>query len=150
MNPESNDFETLRKLMSLKRHEQPPPGYLDHLSDSIIARIEIGDGRLSLWDRISMRPGLAYAVGLTVCGALGAGSFWMARHEAADTSGTVAVTFKNTPAPLVASQLKPAGPTLHVANWLGNTNPTAETQPQISLFNPPHYAVPVSYTTAGN
>jgi hypothetical protein len=151
MNLDQDKFEALRKLMALKRHEQPPPDYLNRLSDTIITRIERGEGRRNLWDRVSahfvLRPSLAYAFGLTVCGALGLSAVYMVRQEmtqAADSS-----PIANFRGPVFAdsftSQTKPAIPILHVANWLRNTNPTAETQPELSLFSSSHTVIPVSY-----
>jgi hypothetical protein len=153
MNPDLEKFETLRKLMALKRHEQPPPEYLNELHDRIITRIEHGEGQLNLWDKLSahfsLRPSLACAFGLTVCGALGMSALYMVKQEmtqAADSSSGLTVKGP-VPANAFASQTEPAAPPLHVANWLGNTNPTAESQPQLSLFNPSHVVVPVSYQT---
>ncbi len=152
MNSDPEEFETLRKLMALKRHEQPPPEYLDQLSGRIRTRIERGEGQLNLWDRLSanfsLRPSLAYAFGLTVCGALGLSAVSMVQQEMAQAADTSPGATLRGPAPAgaFASRFKPATPPLHVANWLRNTNPTAETQPQISLFGPTsHAALPVLY-----
>jgi hypothetical protein len=151
MNSDPEKFETLRKLMALKRHEQPPPEYLHQLHGRIITRIEHGEGQLNLWDkfsaRSSLRPSLAYAFGLTVCGALGLSALYMVRQEmtqAADSSPEAAL---RGPVPMsaFASQIKPAAAPLRVANWLGNTNPTAESQLELSFFNTSHAAIPVSY-----
>lgn len=153
MNSDEQNFEALRKLMALKRHEQPPPDYLDQLSLNIITRIEHGEGRMNLWDRVSanfaLRPSLAYAFGLTVCGALGLTASYMVRQEMAQSSELASdVVLKRPAANLFANQYRPATPPLHVANWLGNTNPTAESAPQLSLFNANHATtIPVSYET---
>ncbi len=152
MNSDHEKFETLRKLMALKRHEQPPPEYLHQLSDRIINRIERGEGQLNLWDKLtanfSLRPSLAYAFGLTVCGALGLSIGYMVRQEmtqSGDPTPEVALR-GSVPAGVFASQLnKPATAPLRVANWLRNTNPTTDSQLELSLFNPSHAAIPTSY-----
>jgi hypothetical protein len=151
MNLDPEKFETLRKLMALKRHEQPPPEYLHQLPDRIITRIERGEGQLNLWDKFSanfsLRPSLAYAFGLTVCGAIGLSTGYMVRQEmtqAADSSPEAALRGP-APAGLIASQFKPAAPPLRVVNWLGNTNPTTDSQLQLPLFTASHNAIPVSY-----
>ena len=141
MNSNPDEFETLRKLMALKRHEQPPPDYLNQLSSTIRTRIERGEGQLSLWDRLSanfsLRPSLAYAFGLTVCGALGLSAVSMVKQEMAQATDSSPGAMLKTPAyaGAFAGQFKPAAPPIHVANWLRNTNPAAEPQRPPSLFD---------------
>jgi hypothetical protein len=151
MNSDHEKFETLRKLMALKRHEQPPPEYLHQLSDRIINRIERGEGQRNFWDRVSarlsLRPSVAYAFGLTVCGALGLSAAYMVRQEMtqpADSSPEAALRGP-TPVGVLASQFKTATPPLHVANWMRNTNPSTDSQLELPLFTLSHTAIPVSY-----
>lgn len=76
MNPEQQDFEQLRRLMKLKRYEQPPPRYFNDFSSKVIARIEAGEGRrpffLMTWlERIvsvlGARPAYSGVFGAAVC-----------------------------------------------------------------------------------
>jgi hypothetical protein len=74
MNPDPEQFEQLRKLLSLKRHEQPPPGYFPRFSGQVIARIKAGeqgqDGPAwlrKLWSYFETKPMLTGAMGAAVC-----------------------------------------------------------------------------------
>src|SRR5436309_7076035 len=81
MSPESENFEQLRRLLILKRHEQPPPGYFHHFSREVIVRIKAGDTGETVtaawwswqgswlqraWTAIESRPALAGAFGVVV------------------------------------------------------------------------------------
>ena len=84
----------VEKIIALKRHEQPPPGYFRLLPERIIHRIEQGEGRSIFWETwglaFRVRPVLAYALGLTVCAALTAGIWFVPRMD----RSTVAATFR--------------------------------------------------------
>jgi hypothetical protein len=44
MNESENNFKELKRLLKLKRHELPPPGFFNNFSDEVIARIREGEG----------------------------------------------------------------------------------------------------------
>jgi len=48
MNENENDFKELKHLLKLKRHEIPPPGFFNHFSDEVVARIRAGENRSSV------------------------------------------------------------------------------------------------------
>ena len=74
MNTDPKDFESLSKLLALKKHEQPPPGYFNDLPSQIWRKIEAEPKPQSFWQKIfpaiSIKPSVAYAFGLVVCGTL--------------------------------------------------------------------------------
>lgn len=151
-NTDPQNFEDLRRLMALKRHEQAPPGYFRRLPATIITRIERGEGQLMFWERLSanftLRPAFVYAFVLAACGAL-ATSIYSVRTQSAEAGAQSAVAegwHTGNSGEAFASGYNPAEP-LHVANWLGNTNPSAPELELPSLFAPVKRAVPVSYQT---
>jgi|SwirhisoilCB2_FD_contig_31_6575798_length_574_multi_4_in_0_out_0_1 hypothetical protein len=78
MNAEQDNFEQLRRLLALKRHETPPPGYFDRFSAQVTARIRAGEGAVEtgwltplgwfqrLWELFERKPVLAGAFGAAV------------------------------------------------------------------------------------
>src|SRR2546423_12185473 len=85
MYPDPENFDQLRRLLTLKRHEEPPPGYFHHFSGHVIARIRAGERAApdtvlgSLWDApwlqrlwavLEARPVLAGSVGAAWCSLL--------------------------------------------------------------------------------
>lgn len=146
----SENFEALRKLMAVKRHEIPPPGYFNRLPGSIISRIERGEGKLSFLERLSVeltiRPAFAYAFAIAACGALTT-TLYSVKTQTASPAGQPEVASgwrTGSTGQAFASEYNPAEP-LHVANWLGNTNPGSATLELPSLFSHGTQAVPVSY-----
>jgi hypothetical protein len=95
MNPEQDNFESLRRLLALKRHEVPPPGYFQDFSGQIIARIRAGEqvDRSGFWESLSWeapwlqrlwsafetKPIFAGALGMVVCGFLVTGVVYSQR-----------------------------------------------------------------------
>lgn len=71
MNSEEQ-FEQLKKLLALKRHEQPPPGYFDRLPRQIISAIEVEQSRpepwmLRIWSTLQRKPAFAGVFGVAMC-----------------------------------------------------------------------------------
>lgn len=95
MDPEQENFESLRRVLVLKRYEQPPPGYFDRFSRRVMARIEAGEEMAEeramvlpwaarwlqqLWMAFQAKPMLAGAFGLLVCGLLVGGIAYSDSH----------------------------------------------------------------------
>lgn len=86
MNPDSENFDAVRRLLALKRHEQPPPGYFNNFSSQVISRIKAGEGaepasaigrlfgKAGWWQHLvavlEAKPAFAGAFGAAVCALL--------------------------------------------------------------------------------
>src|SRR5688500_12091740 len=74
MNSSPEDFKDLRRLLALKRHEQPPPGFFSYLPDKIQIRIDREDlsEHSTWWDcivlKLDAQPILAGAYAFTISG----------------------------------------------------------------------------------
>jgi hypothetical protein len=148
MNPEQETFEELRRLLVLKRYEQPPPGYFNDFSHQVIARIRAGErigehtffARLGgnapwlrrLWSALETKPALAGAFGAGVCGVLLAGVLYSQTVAPAPVTAFSDSIGQNPP--MVAAT--PATPVLGpVAGYdLSNTGEVVAAQMRASLF----------------
>jgi hypothetical protein len=97
MSQDTENFEQLRRLLKLKRYEQPPPRYFNDVSSQVIARVkrgERGDGHASvgrmlweapwlqrIWAAFEAKPLLAGAFGLAVCATLITGVIYSERTD---------------------------------------------------------------------
>lgn len=111
--PEHEEFPELKKLLALKRHEAPPPGYFQNFSSKVIARIEAQSAPAARpwWARwlaeFDLRPAVASAYALVVGGFLVVGL-----GVALDRPSEVAVELQMPPVaqPLLAAQAPAPSP----------------------------------------
>ncbi|MGZ8899509.1 MAG: hypothetical protein ACXW3Z_05380 [Limisphaerales bacterium] len=75
MNSSPEDFKDLRRLLAMKKHEQPPPGYFSYLPDKIQMRIEREEdlSEYSTWwewfvRKLDAQPVLAGAYAFAISG----------------------------------------------------------------------------------
>ena len=103
MNSSPEEFEDLRHLLALKRHEQPPPGYFHYLPDKIAIRIEDDLSRHStLWEwlvrKFDAQPVLAGAYAFAISGLMLLG-FKLSQdlqHETGSDAGLLGSTLDPT------------------------------------------------------
>ena len=100
MSAEQENFKDLRRLLTLKRYEQPPPGFFNDFSGRVIARIHAGEAAAArswtdralarapwlrgFWDGFGAKPIAAGAFGVGVCSLLIVG---LVSSERVDTQG---------------------------------------------------------------
>src|SRR2546421_2770825 len=103
MQPEQENFDSLRRLLALKRHEVPPPGYFHNFSGHVIARIRAHErvDRSGFWESLSWeapwlqrlwgafetKPILAAALGMAVCGMLVTGVVYSQKAVLPEVTG---------------------------------------------------------------
>lgn len=151
MRNSSDPFDGLQKLLALKRHEQPPPGYFDRLPGEILHRIRTE--RLpqpSWWDVLTeqhpwlqdvvrlleARPLAASAVG-AVAGALLLAAVF-AGHQAAQPPihPPVGTSGPAESQPTLFAGAFPGNPGFgSQTEILASTNPVAPSSPPMGLFD---------------
>jgi hypothetical protein len=155
MNENQQNFDELKQLLKLKRHEVPPPGYFSGLSDQVISRIRAGEdsARESMAESLESqlpwlfnflrlfeaRPGMVGAFAGSLCLLLVLGVVFAEYSENPVKNGlTVAGTaIPDNNHSAVAALGMPGSPALALADSGGimaSTNPVTTLQPMANLF----------------
>jgi hypothetical protein len=152
MNQDTENFEKLRRLLKLKRYEQPPPRYFNDFSGQVIARIRLGDrgedsaviGRLlweapwlqRIWAAFEAKPVLAGAFGVAMCAWLITGVIY---SEKADVQPVALIPVSDAVpnAPEFPSAISESHPLLAkpAALYASSTNPITALQIDGPLLN---------------
>jgi hypothetical protein len=158
MNENKNDnFKDLKRLLKLKRHEIPPPGFFNQFSDEIISRIRAGESlhNATFAERLQdkapwlinfirlfeARPGLIGGVATGLCLLLVLG---VVLAEQADSSPKTFLTVNSQPAESVSLASSAVSAPVSMADPLFasgiaiSSNPVTSLQPVASAFGQPN------------
>jgi hypothetical protein len=172
MNENENNFESLRRLLVLKRYEIPPPGYFDYFSSQVLQRIRAGDtGTSANWleeyfaqapwmgklvQVFNVKPVFASTFAGALCLLLFLGIIYADRPDLAAQQVLQAAntTASLTTASLTTASLTAAPSLSQSADQMGivsSTNPVLSLQPVASLFGQQSsLAQPVSFLLPGH
>jgi hypothetical protein len=151
MSENENDFEALRRLLALKRHEIPPPGYFEDFSGRVIGRIRAGEGvrqlpwLLRLLQAFETKPAYPVAFASGLCTLL---LFGIISVE--QSPELVANPFTGTGMNTSFSTEQGPG---SLAMSIGNTNPPADNLPALFGATQPDASAslqPVDFSHIGN
>ena len=156
MSDKNNNFRDLKRLLKLKQHEIPPPGYFNHFSGDVLSRIRAGEtgGGSSFLERIQSdspfasallqlfvsRPGIVGAFATSICLLLLLGVLFADRSESGMPTSEPSLfaqseSSANGASPtLVASADTLAPPDSGITV---STNPISSLQPVNTLFGSP-------------
>ena len=127
--PNPEQYESVKKLLALKRHEEPPPGYFDRLPGAVRARIAHAAAHPEpFWRRWLAAWDLSPALATSYAGAAVAvliGVVWFTRPSGANNS---------------AGGVNPQVATTPVEAVKTNVNVASNTAPP-GLFSPPSLPV---------
>jgi hypothetical protein len=157
MNQNENNFEDLKRLLKLKQHEVPPPGYFSHFSGQVVSRIRAGEagglqafterlqsaapwaaGLLRLFDT---RPGLIGGFATSLCLLLVLVAVFADRSDVgsknllavSEPSVATGSSVASMPAPTLLAASDSSG-------IVASTNPVTSLQPVATLFGQPAQA----------
>ncbi len=125
MEPEQENFQQLRRLLALKRHERPPPGYFDGFSRNVVARIRTEQkiGRkgwffrigteapwlVRIWDSVQTKPLMVGAFGACVSALLVVG---LVLSEKVEPTPVAAANVEASP--LLQAEAQPAAASQYI------------------------------------
>jgi len=166
MNENENNFESLRRLLTLKRHEIPAPGYFHDFSGRVVGRIRAGEAGASerrfgetpwlvkLLQTFEFKPAFTGAFASSLLLLLVLGIVFAERPDVMPQTQTLLQPMTQTDG--AATQLAAASPmslpqTSEPTGIIASTNPVLSLQPVASLFGEQNaFAQQVSFAVPGN
>jgi hypothetical protein len=155
MSENKNDFEALRRLLALKRHEVPPPGYFENFSGNVLARIRAAEAApkmpwiLRFLQIFESQPAYPVALASSLCMLLLYGI--VSVEQTPEMSATFAeqAGASGFPVATVSTDTLSGGQTLMP---MVSTNPPVDMSANSSLFSsqPNPYLQQVSYSPGSN
>lgn len=152
MNENQQNFDELKRLLKLKQHEVPPPGYFNRFSDQVVSRIRAGEasGSNMAFERLEVsapwlanllrvfetKPGIVGGFAVSLCLLLVLGVVFAEYSEpGAQPSLAIADPVPQQSANTLASLAAPAGVPAHASGGIvASTNPVLTLQPATTLF----------------
>ncbi|HEX9046026.1 MAG TPA: hypothetical protein VF988_03285 [Verrucomicrobiae bacterium] len=139
---EQDNFNDLKRLLKLKQHEVPPPGYFNHFSSDVIARIREGETGgnsglswlATLLQVFEAKPGIIGAAATSLCLLLLIGVVMADRSDSPATA-TVAAA-QPTPDPNATPVLASTAPLLPASENSGITISSNAAAPSVSSLQP--------------
>jgi hypothetical protein len=151
MNESNQNFDELKWLLKLKRHEIPPPGYFNQFSGEVMSRIRAGEegGASTIADQFSSqapwlmsllrifetRPGVIGGLATSLCLVLLIGVVMADRPDTEPTGTVAAAEPAPAPAPEVAAVVPSVAQAPDNSGIAVSTNPVISLQPVATLFS---------------
>jgi hypothetical protein len=161
MNENEDHFQELRRLLVLKRHETPPPGYFNNFSGQVLQRIRAGEkaetttlfeqlfgpaswlAKLLNVNVLEAKPAFASGFAGALCLVLLFGIVYVERPDLTPAPMLQAAT---APASLAALSPTALSQSAGQMGIMSSTNPVLNLQPLASNFGPQNpLAQPVSF-----
>jgi hypothetical protein len=155
MNQNENNFEDLKRLLKLKQHEVPPPGYFNAFSGHVVSRIRAGEagGSRSFMEQLESsapwmvnflrifetRPGVIGGLATSLCLLLVLVVVFSERSEKASRE-LLTISDPAAAGSSVTSMTAPGSAVLAASDSSGivaSTNPVTSLQPVATLFGQP-------------
>jgi len=165
MNENENNFEALRRLLALKRHEVPPPGYFVNFSSEVRARLRASEGNRTvnvsergveelpwlfrLLSVFEAKPAFAGSFASALCLLLLFGIVYAEQQPDVSLQPLLQTAQISSPLAMATPVNVPSAQPVFLSNT--STNPVFNTQSALSWFDSQTaVAQPVSFTLPGN
>jgi hypothetical protein len=150
MNQKEHQFDELKKLLKLKQHEVPPPGYFDNFSGQVVSRIRAGEagGAQTFTERLEAeapwlinflrifetRPGLIGGFATSLCLLLVLVVVFAEHSERVSQNLLTAADPASAGSPVAAMAVPSLAAAPDNSGIVASTNPVTSLQPATTLF----------------